>query len=277
MAAIDSILSEARRGGARDVTYVVPSDEEARRYGSWAASTLRGGADAGPPLAGFVRQAVPGRSDLVAITEVPTQRRGAGAIIARVGPARPLLIEAPHTFFDTGTLPIAVDAFEALQARALLVNTVHRYNLGRGGPPGDDDTGGSPSDVAHAPVSMFLAAHTAMLEIEPTLTTIQMHGFGDKTLTGVDMVLSPSRTDLPVAPIAERMRTALAPFVIKAYPAEVSKLGALTNIEAAACQAKSARFLHIEMSKALRDRLGNTPELAAKFAEALRQVAPGGP
>ncbi len=47
----------------------------------------------------------------------------------------PLIVEAPHTFFDRGTLPVALAIFEAQRARALILNTSHRY----GGRPNPRD------------------------------------------------------------------------------------------------------------------------------------------
>src|SRR5262245_5332089 len=160
---------EPLREGGRTLEVTPPDDAEKLAFHTWiasaAAAAQRGGPppDSAPP--GFALTKIPGHA-LWLLAE-SGKRRGAGAILLRVGPAPPLLVEAPHTFFDQGTLPIAVTLFDALRGRALLVSTAHRYG-GKPAPAGDDEDGEGqgesggkartpPSDVAHAERSFFLA------------------------------------------------------------------------------------------------------------------------
>ncbi|AKT42085.1 hypothetical protein [Chondromyces crocatus] len=283
LAPIEHLFRLVRRGGGRDLKFVPPDPAETRTYGVFIAALVRRVSDPAAPPAdtiarevgrlppGFEVKPLLGRGDLLAVVERDDQRRGAGALLLRVGPARRLVVEAPHTFYDGGTLPIGIAAFEGLKARALLINTVHRYAATNHKPPGDDEAGGSASDVAHIPMSHFGSAHEALLDVDPRFLTLQLHGFKDESAPGVDMVLSPSRTKLDVAPIAARLREHLTSVEIRTYPTEIDKLGGTTNVQAAVSTRRRATFLHVEMSRSLRSRLEKDPR---PLVEGLRVALP---
>ncbi|WP_437806114.1 hypothetical protein [Sorangium sp. So ce1078] len=141
--ALDEQIAPLRKGG-RHIIAEPPDDAEEETYVRWvAAAGLAAQTRQPPPAAappGFALRVVPGR-DLWVLSEDGSRRRGAAAVVLRVGTAGPLIVEAPHTFFDQGTLPVALAVFEAQQARALIVNTSHRYG-GRPKPSnaaGDDE------------------------------------------------------------------------------------------------------------------------------------------
>jgi hypothetical protein len=199
------------------------------------------------------------------------------AIAIRAGRAREVAVEAPHTFFDRGTLPIAATAFEAMSARALLVNTVHRYSALRERPEGMDERGDedeaaakrSASDVAHAPSSFFQAAHEALLEGVPGIWAIQVHGFHDAAAPGVSVIVSAAGTRADAAGAASACRTRLGDDGVKAYPTEIGILGGLTNVQARSSARAGAPFYHVEIGRSLRDRLGADAAARRRFAEAL--------
>ncbi len=263
VAAILDCLNEARRGGDKEgsVGYDVPSREEAERYGAWVLASLD--APSPEPPSGFVRAAVEGRPDLIALVEDPAQKRGAGAVVLRPRAVRRVIVEAPHIFHDKHTLPIAAHVFEALGARALLINTVHRHRS-------------EGADVAHADVSMFLGAHEALTRADPKSVAIQLHGFShsrNPSLKGVDAIMSAARTSFDLTLVAGRLAPAIHPLVVKRYPEEVDQLGGTTNVEAKASAALGASFVHIEMSDPLRDALAEGGNVLRSFGAALRMVA----
>ncbi|WP_437961895.1 hypothetical protein WME76_21120 [Sorangium sp. So ce119] len=151
--ALGEQIAPLRKGGRRLIAEP-PDDAEDTAYVAWvAAAGLAAQNKLPPPVAppGFGLRAVPGR-DLWVLSEEPKEkkrRRGAAAVVLRTGAAAPLIVEAPHTFFDRGTLPVALAVFDAQRARALVVNTSHRYG---GGPkPGDaagDDEGAEEGEGA---------------------------------------------------------------------------------------------------------------------------------
>jgi hypothetical protein len=269
-------LEVLRKGGRRDVSYRPPMPDEERAYSAWvqavARAAIAGETPAVTPPPGFALERI---VDVWLLSETPDMRRGAGAIALRIGRAAPVLVQAPHTFFDMGTLPVALDAFDGGRCRALLINTVHRYASGRGeagGTDGDEDANDAVSDVAHAPASFFLAGHRALLAAEAGAWTVQLHGFADDRAPGVDVILSASVTTAPLGPVAARARAVLGDSV-RLYPDEIRVLGALKNVEASASRAAGAPFLHVEMSRALRDRLGSDEALRRRAASAFVPVS----
>ncbi|MEO8184756.1 MAG: hypothetical protein ABI895_38595, partial [Deltaproteobacteria bacterium] len=122
-------LDTLRQGGKTKVAYRVGSREELDGYRSWLDGhlrfALRGAAPAVPAPPGFRLLELPGVAEL--LVEQQSERRGAGALVLRSGAAEPWVIEVPHSFFDEGTLEIGLNAFVWRRARALLINTVHRY------------------------------------------------------------------------------------------------------------------------------------------------------
>jgi hypothetical protein len=262
-------LEALRKGGRHNVEYVPPGRDEEKEYGQWllavARAAIAGETPTAAPPPGFVLERV---HDLWLLAEAPDRRRGAGAVAVRIGAAAPVLVEAPHTFFDMGTLPVALAAFDAGRCRALLVNTVYRYASGE--PVGGDDDGAvhAASDVAHAPSSFFLAAHRALLGLEPRPAAVQLHGFADQRAHGADVILSASATTAPLDAAGARLRSVLGD-AVRLFPAEVSVLGGLTNVQAAASRDAGAPFLHVEMSRTLRDRLTADEALRRRAGAAL--------
>ena len=124
-----------RRIRQKKATYRAPSPEERQAYRGWVervCATLsdEGAAEAPPALPGFRVTALPAAAPTVwVLHEAPGTERGAGVVVVRRGEALPLVVQAPHTFFDSHTLDIALSAFDALRARALQVNTTHRAGV----------------------------------------------------------------------------------------------------------------------------------------------------
>lgn len=267
--ALAARLEVLRQGGRRDVPYRPPQPEEELEYEQWVIAVMRAATAGETPTAapppGFALERV---HDVWLLAEEADHRRGAGAVAVRIGGAAPVLVEAPHTFFDMGTLPIALAAFDAGRCRALLVNTVHRHAAGGGDEGASEDEGGAVSDVAHAPSSFFLAAHRALLGLAPAPATVQIHGFADHSARGADVILSASGSSAALDGVAERLRAVLGDGV-RRYPAEVAVLGGLTNVEAAASRAAGAPFLHVEISRTLRDRLVSDDALRRRAGAAL--------
>jgi len=267
--ALRARLDELRRGGRDHVPYQPPTADEARLYGEWVrrmAEASRGGAlpeEGAPP--GFSVEVLPAAPRLWLLVEREGGRRGAGVVVLRRDDASDAMFEAPHTFFDQGTLPIAVVAFESQKARALVINTVHRFRAEH-----------LFSDVAHAQCSFFLAAHEAMLVTFSGLFCVQLHGFSDDAESGARVILSAAGS---VARVPAASVSAVVGDGVRVYPDDIRKLGGMTNVQASASRRAGAPFLHVEMDRALRDRLVSDEALAARFAGALvapvREGAPG--
>lgn len=204
------------------------------------------------------------------LSEPLVDNRGAGALTLRVESNLPLIVEAPHTFFDSKTLPLAVTLFETTSAQALLINTLHRGGVGS-----EPErlarirTGSSPSDVAHNPTSFFHQAHLELLQIWPQAYVVQVHGFRNEKVPSAQIIVSAAGTRTKIAPVARALNDALGPGTAKMYPAEVKQLGGTKNAQAAASRRANGQFLHLELSASLRNRLARQASLRERFSRAL--------
>ncbi len=282
-AALDRRIDEARKGGRDAVAFLAPTEAESAAYGAWVTAAVRAARGAAKPPSeapdGFAIEVIE-EGALWLLAERPQRRRGAGAVAIRVGAARELVVEAPHTFFDAKTLPIARTVFDRQRARALVVNTAHRYRERLAA--GDDRAGGGDegpdapvqSDVAHATRSFFLAAHDALVASGPGLPAIQVHGFGDATAPGVSVIVSAAGTRADARGAATALRALLGDRAVRVSPDEIGVLAGLTNVQARSSARAGAPFLHVELSRTARDRLAADPDLCAGFAAAV--APPGG-
>ncbi len=272
---IVTVLARARRGGKSDVEYEVPEANELSAYRSYVGRLLiapePSSASPGGLPNGF-RLDVLG-SDYVVLLEQPNLRRGAAAVVIRTGEARPLAVEVPHSFFDESTLPIGLAIYDVAHARALIVNTVHRYrSLGpkesHAAPASDDASTTADSDVAHAERSFFLSAHEAFVHAFPKGIVLQIHGFRDNKADGIDAILSAANTRAVIEPIARRLRETLG-LKVALYPEDIRQLGGTKNAQAQLSRRRQQPFVHLELSQSLRQRLAQDKALLERFAAAI--------
>jgi hypothetical protein len=270
---------KALRGKA---PYEAPTPEALVTYTERLAAAITatglGKEPSGPAADGFVFEALSTPAGaLWLLVEAPEQRRGAGVVVLRSDAALPLVIEAPHTFFDVHTLGLAVEAFEQLKARALVVNTVHRAGDAQEGEQARQErarlahSGAAPADVAHLPTSFFQAAHQA-LQRERASSALQLHGFADRRGQGVDAIVSAARTGTRIEALAGALTEALPGFVVRRYPSEVKRLGGTTNTQARWSRKARAPFIHLELSFRLRSALVDDEELRGAFVRALARA-----
>jgi hypothetical protein len=269
-------IEELRQGGKSRVEYRAPSADELDSYRSWLDARLRlATAGAGPEVAapaGF-RLLDLGSGVAQLLAEEQHQRRGAGVVALRSGVAQPWVIEVPHSFYDEGTLEVGVNAFVLTSARALLVNTVHRYRSRANAPAdgsasSDDEDESVSSDVAHAETSFFLTAHSACLDVLRDAGVVQLHGYADASAPAADLVLSAAGSGADAEAVAKAVQRALD-IRVAVYPKQIRKLGGTKNVQARASIAAGKPFLHVEMSRSLRKQLTTEPERLRAFIGAL--------
>lgn len=260
----DELRKLRRRNRGQPTIYRAPSAEEQGQYRQFVATYMdnrNASSAAVPPPAGF--RAYPfAKSGLWILAEDEHEKRGAGAIVLSERSDAKLIIEAPHTFFDSGTLSLAVALFDRLSARALVINTVHR---GQALPNGAKmskmsakavaRSGHLPSDVAHQPEAFFSVAHDVLIMGPPVAITLQIHGYRDDRLPELDAVVSGAGSGFDVQPLAERLRRALPKARIGAFPKDTKDLGAIHNAQAELSRTLGAPFVHLELSATLRQRL----------------------
>ena len=263
----------------RGVDFAPATAEEKTALGALLGALWRGADPDAPPaeLTGWARAAgmtlevwtVSGRPSWV-VREPDERRRGAGVYLVRAGapaPGTAILLQAPHADFDESTGPIASRLYfdGDARVRALFGSSLHRY---RHAPRQDDN----PADVAHQPEHAFQAATGAVLG--PGVVVVQLHGFReaedhDAIVSAGERAGSTPLSSAVAAAIGEALGVAVA-----RYPEDTRALGATTNVQGRLAREVGARFVHVEMSPALRDRLRDDPDAVAALGRALVEAAP---
>ncbi len=265
-----AVLAVARRGGADPDRYVAPTDDERRALTESLQTLLSPAVDAVEQArsrvsaAGFVLEAVPEIPGTWVVRE-GVRRRGGGVYLVRAGSPSRLAVQAPHSFYDEGSLPLACALFRASTAAALFVNTAHRYKAAA-----VTAEGVHPADVAHAPGTLFQAATAGFLMARTNARVVQLHGFGPRESNVAAVVSSGERSaDHPLVDrIAAALIVATGASIVR-FPEESAELGATTNVQGAAVRAARGEFVHIEMSRGLRSELVDDAAKRARFISAL--------
>jgi hypothetical protein len=263
-------LLAARRGGAEPDRYVAPSVAERTAMTGLVTDLLRPAADldvleSRARAIGYRFEPVPEMPGCVLLRELDDQRRGGGAYLFRVRTPSRLVVQAPHTFFDEGTLPLACDLFQRTAAAALFIETAHRYKAAE-----VDEHGDHPADVAHSEESFFQAATAGILSAPSPPVLVQLHGFGPRESDAAVIVSTGAlqRGDPWLARTRELL-TPLVPGRVDRFPDETEELGATTNVQGRLARSVGARFLHVEMSAALRRSLLPDADGRSRFLDAL--------
>ena len=266
-------LVDARRGGSDAQRYVVPSETDRSTMRDAVERLVRGGwsarADVTAALVGLGWEVidVAELGDALLIREDDAHRRGGGAYVIRPASTSRLLIEAPHTFFDEGTLPLGCELFQRAAAHAFFIDTAHRFKSAQPLPSGE-----SPADVAHAEGSMYQAATAGFVAARAGARVVQLHGFAPRE-SGSRMVLSSGARapSVLVDRAAERLRTVVGGGVMR-FPADVADLGATQNVQGTLVRGAGGEFLHVEIEAGLRRDLLSNPQLRADVLGALAVV-----
>jgi hypothetical protein len=242
------LLEEARRGGAVRGAYVPPTDAETSGMSRAMNALASGREDEAKKEAaqiGFRVVDVPEMAGVAALVE-GERRRGGGAYLVRRGSTSKLVVQAPHTFFDEGTLPLGCAFFEQSKARALFVNTAHRN---KGAPNGEN--GGA--DVAHLPHSLFQSATEGIVLVLGASSVLQLHGFDNRPMKVVVSSGEPRPGIEHVARVAKELDAIVGGGVAR-FPEDPGseELGAKTNVQGKLVRARGGLFLHIEMRRDVR-------------------------
>lgn len=192
------------------------------------------------------------------------RHRGAGFYVLRKSSGRkvcPLLIQAPHSFYDSYTRRLGMHWMYEQRVTAAAWNTAHRYQLQ-----------GGASDVAHHGMSFFQAFTLAFARAHPEGGVVQLHGYSkmkrkDASAASGDVILSNGTFDpgLRITRIDQCIDRHFGE-VSRVFPIEVSELGATTNVNAQSLQRLGFNgFVHIEMSKSMREKLLDVWYLRSRF------------
>ncbi len=198
------------------------------------------------------------------------RHRGAGLFAVRWPIRRqgvPLLLQAPHSFFDRYTRELAAQWMQEGGFAAVAWNTAHRYQLD-----------GGRSDVAHQDISFFQAFMLAFAQANPSGGVIQLHGFSSAKRRQVDAASADvilSNGTLHASVIIKRIDACLDDLLVGAsrvFPDEVGELGATSNRNARALRAMGfVGFVHVEMSLSLRKKLSDVWFMRNRFQRCIEE------
>ena len=196
---------------------------------------------------------------------------GRGIYVVRCAKnARPICIQAPHSFFDQKTLPIAFELFKQTRARFFMTNTIHRYKGRLGEVPGSDME--HPADCAHNKRLLFQAVTEGIFTGSPATLFVQIHGFKKKVDDAFDVIVSTgNKKDFYLAARFAKLLKQL-PFKIGVYGRDAHRLGALSNVQGRFINLHKGNFLHIENSAETRMEFLNQPRLLQVLTRALIEL-----
>ena len=182
-----------------------------------------------------------------------------------------LIIQAPHSKYDTNTGEQAVYCFKNTLAKALFINGTHRCNSddfsscsGTTSVCGSSDSYRK-SDLAHNVQSVFQKTTENLFTTISDSVFIQLHGFGKKT-TDPYVILSNGTRKTPTTDYATQIKNALLvedsslTFKLAHVDTDWTRLIGFTNTQgrlinnsgnfcSTSANTTSGRFIHIEQEK----------------------------
>ena len=202
-----------------------------------------------------------------------------------------LIIQAPHSRYDTNTGRQAVYCFKNNVAKAVFINGTHRCNSdsysscsGTTSACGSNDNY-KMSDLAHTTTSMFQKTTEVLFNNISNSVFIQLHGFG-KTSTDPYVIMSNGTRETPDKDYAVLIEEALLTednsltFKLAHIDLNWTRLIAFTNTQgrminnssdfcSTSATNTSGRFIHIEQEKY---KLRNNEDGWSKMSNALSSV-----
>jgi hypothetical protein len=257
-AGLDSLVTDFTSQLSAAQEYRSPKSDERRTAAAGFAAVLDRRSAADFEKLGFsVRDGVDpatGRPYTIAVNEPGTERAWGMYVIDRSAPPS-LVVEVPHPAFDLRTELFGVDLFRRVPGAVLLIAGAHRK--------ADDGK----ADVAHEEDSVFHVVATALAG--RGLAQVQLHGFHDQNLPSTDVVLSSGASLAGDA--ARRAATRLTAdgfAVCRAWEERCKGLEGTTNVQGKLAASDGTMFLHVEMSRTVRE----SPERRADVVRALTEA-----
>jgi hypothetical protein len=189
------------------------------------------------------------------IQNEPNTARAWGMYLIDRSAAPSLAVEVPHPAFDLHSELFGLDLFRRTPGAILMVAGAHRR------------ADGNQADVAHDADSMFQMV--AGYLVGRGLTQVQMHGFDNESAPGFDIVLSTGST--PAGPPAIRAGAGFraAGFATcQAWAQPCVGLEGTTNVQGQLARTAGTTFLHVEMSRTVRDNSSSPATVGQVLAAA---------
>lgn len=189
---------------------------------------------------------------------------GAGLLAVRCGEARDLVWQSPHPRFDRGTGKVVLHLFLESQARAALWATHHRHRA-----TGDElrEDRVHPADVAAEPGSLFQAMTVALAVGDLDLRFVQVHGFAQGSAPDIDAIVSGGQTLAEPRTVGERLDALFGRVAV--HGEDTRELGGVRNAQGRLLARWPGRFLHLELSPVVRERMEEDAVMRGLVVDAL--------
>jgi hypothetical protein len=195
-----------------------------------------------------------GRPYTLAVNEADSDRAWGMFVIDRSAPPS-VVVEVPHPAFDLRTELFGLAYFRQVPGAVLLIAGAHRK------------ADGSKADVAHEENSLF---HVVATELARRgLPQVQLHGFHDQTAPDKEIVISSGATK--AGDPARRAAAGLAGaglVVCRVWDEPCGGLEGTTNVQGKAAAEDGSMFLHIEMSRTVREDVNRRAVVVKALADA---------
>jgi hypothetical protein len=182
---------------------------------------------------------------------------GRGWYLLRTNSESSIALEAPHAKNDIHTGTIGLQLFLADKIRAYGAATITRRS----------------ADMAHLDDTFFQAFTLAYADVCPTGLVVQLHGFETENHDNIRAdIIATAGTRSPGPWLGEWIQQTrkTSSLTILGYPHDVTELGATQNSQADALRKNgNCRFLHLELTKELRDRLTRDTKLRRVVLDSL--------
>lgn len=197
--------------------------------------------------------------DLEVLLGASSAELGWGAFAYQAKSKKPVFLQTPHRYFDVHTGLIAETGWRQGLAQVYMTNSIHRSR-------GQQQNPRINSDISNAARSALLAASEAWVAVNPDGLIVQLHGYAkDNRITeagrSADIIISHGTDQLyrygtRLQRIQECLVESLEVTVLR-YPEQIGELGGTQNnvAQALASWGKSEQFIHVEMSRGVRDLL----------------------
>ncbi|MDX8037206.1 hypothetical protein SK803_44035 [Lentzea sp. BCCO 10_0856] len=247
-----------------DAAYRPPSEDERRKFVDALTTLSAGQPDDVPRTTGALQQlgmsveqgtdSQTGRAYVLVASE-PNAERGWGLYVIDLSRPARLAVQVPHPANDLRTDEIGLELFRRVPGTVLAVSGTHRAVSNGAG------------DAAHRTDSMF---HTlAVKHSDLGLPQVQLHGFGDNSLSSADVVVSSGAGSAVTAHrrIADGLDRVLR--VCRAWSRDCGELEGRRNKQGGVAAERGVPFVHLETSRTVRDDAERWQEIVKVAAEAL--------
>ncbi len=250
--------------------FVLPGTDEIRQVGKAYQDELQGRAE--EELWNAIAMQRIEQKDTVYLRENPDNQKGRGVFAIKHGVhLKPWLLQAPHAKFDRYTGRLVEKIFSEGEYQAAMWNSVPRKTQV------ENSVLDRTADMAHLSGTYWQAVTEGFARIHADGKIIQFHGFDQskrKSEAGrtSDMIISAGHQYPPIwiQKLAQCLKKTLS-LNVSLYPRDVRELGATTNIQGQLLKSRGFNgFLHIEMSKPLRQQLLQSRKLRQLLVNCIR-------